>query len=123
MIPLMISSTTRPKPSRHRSRRLQKKLCIGEFQAMGFHLDFWLHPQTLTLRSSEIFDQFIDKLEDRKLECGGGGSNHKMHFFVMADRQKSASEDDRAYVLWMVNQFPEIIQVNASALVDAQYEI
>lgn len=118
----MIFSTTRPKPSRHRSRRLQKKLCIGDFQVLGFHLDFRMHPQTPTLRSSEIFDQFIDQIEERKLSCGGGGGNHKMHFFVLAESQTSASEADRAHVLWIVNQFPEVIQVNAGPLIDAHYE-
>ena len=62
-----------PPPKRSRSRRLRKKLHIGEFQVLGFDYE-------LTWRvapSIDVQDQFIDQLLEnlvapRALSLGGG---------------------------------------------------
>ena len=85
-----------PPPKRSRSRRLRKKLHIGEFQVLGFDYE-------LTWRvapSIDVQDRFIDQLlEDlvvpRALSLGGGGNCG----FVVA-RRGSVTDADRGLLVF-----------------------
>lgn len=47
-----------PPPKRRRSRRLRKKLHVGEFQTLGFDYELtWRAPPSIDLQ-----DRFIDQL-------------------------------------------------------------
>lgn len=111
----------RPLPSRSRKRRLRKKLHIEEFQVLGFEVDFRLNKSMERGGTDRVFDFFIDRIEQRELSCGGGGSIHELHFFITRRDDTSTTQDDRRYVLEAINAMPEVVQVNASDFIDAHY--
>lgn len=60
-----------PRPSTNRSRRLRKKLHIGEFQELYFDIRF-------TTPYNELYlDNFIELLESHSLSCVASTSGNK----------------------------------------------
>lgn len=107
-----------PPSKRSRSRRLRKKLRIGEFQALGF--DYQLNWRVAP--SIEVQDRFIDELlanviEPRALSLGGGVSCG----FVAA-RRGSATEADRIAIESWLRHWPEIAKIEIGQLRDAWYD-
>ena len=56
-----------------RSRRLRKKLHVGEFQEIGFDVDFSFKEGTDIQVIDTVVDEFIAFVEEQGLEFGGGG--------------------------------------------------
>jgi uncharacterized protein len=61
-----------PKPSPHRSRRLRKKLRIGEFKELGFAVTFAFHEDITNQDQNDFWDRLIDEVERQGLAFGGG---------------------------------------------------
>lgn len=117
-----------PKSSRNRSRRLRKKLHIGEFQDFGFHVHMGLayHPSMMPEDFHEACDQFMDDflgyLESHDLECGGGGGLYQMRFFVSSHAKKNRPmEPFRHQIAYWLNQHDTVAGLGISPLVDAWY--
>jgi len=110
------AATVRPKP-RRRSKRLEKKLHLGEFQEFGFAMSVRLKPDTSAKVNDEFWDRFIvDVVEARGLAFGGGAEG-----FVTRFGKGSATEDDRAAVeAWLAAQ-PEVLRQTIGPLEDAWY--
>src|SRR3990167_10801621 len=87
-----------PPPKRTRSRRLRKKLHIGEFQTLGFEYDLiWSEAPSV-----EVQERFIDQLleeviEPRSLALGGGVTCG----FVFARRGSAPNEDPARLEGWV----------------------
>lgn len=118
-----------PRASRHRSRRLRKKLFLDEFQQMGFSVAFKLDPELPRDQAEILWDRFLDEaIEGNGLSCGGGGSWHEAHFYVMpayGPGHRSAQPHQRTAVLeWFeANRDQGVVDYGASPLMDANYDI
>ncbi|MDC8785987.1 50S ribosome-binding protein YggL [Roseateles koreensis] len=107
-----------PPPKRSRSRRLRKKLRIGEFQELGFEYE-------LTWRvtpSIDVQDRFIDRLLDevikpRSLSLGGGVNCG----FVTAHRGNVTDTDRAAFDSW-VRRWTDLTCIEVGPLRDAWYD-
>lgn len=95
-----------------RSRRLRKKLHLGEFQELGF-----LYEATIKVGVNER--AFIDSLLSETIEPNGlafggwvgGGAVSKL-------RRGSVSEGERQAVLDWLARRPEVLSLSATGLVD-----
>lgn len=79
-----------------RKRRLRKKLRVGEFQELGFMIEFHLKPD-LKVTVDEALDSWIEFVESQGWAFGGGGDlvNKKIEGFVAKDGRGSLTEADR----------------------------
>ncbi len=101
--------------SKQRSRRLRKKLHLGEFQEFGFAFKNQIKPGA---REEIFIDALLDEvIEPRGLEFGGWVT---VGFITKAARG-SVSEEDRAAVMAWLRARPEVESALASELVDAWY--
>lgn len=107
-----------PPPKRKRSRRLRKKLHIGEFQRLGFEYDLtWmapLSPETQEALLEALIDDFI---EPRGL-CLGGGLTCG---FIDARRASVTEEDRLAFQRW-IHARPGLRTAQVGQLRDAWYD-
>lgn len=102
----------------NRSRRLRKKLCVDEFQELGFELNLDLKDD-LTV---EEIDSFLDQFILQALEANGldyvGGEDFGL---VCLARRGSVSEEQRAAVESWLKGRSELTKIEVSPLVDAWY--
>lgn len=101
--------------SKTRSRRLNKKLHVGEFQQLGFLFEAELAKNA---DDEALVDSFlVQAIAPRNLSFGGwatGGAIDKLG-------RQSVTEEDRSTVLaWLVAR-PEVTSLSASCLVDMWY--
>lgn len=109
--------------SKPKSRRLQKKLYMGEFTEYGFMLSC-----SLGLESdqdfSKLLDQFITVIESRDLVMAGGGDKTQFEAFIWsAHRYGSASQDDITVITEWFKALPTVDELKVSELVDANYGV
>lgn len=98
-------------------KRLRKKRRLGEFREDCFELSFELS-QTLSIDAVDtITDRFIEVIESRGLQFGGGGNN-RWHGIVQGLPRRSVTESDRQFVLDWLNQHPNIVNADAGPLRD-----
>lgn len=106
-----------PPPVRRRSKRLEKKLRIGEFQEYGFAVGFRLGESLTPKGCDEFWDAFIGEvIEARGLAFGGSEEG-----FVTRYGRGSATEEDRAAVSQWLAQRPGVERVVVGPLQDAWY--
>jgi uncharacterized protein len=79
-----------------RSRRLRKKLRVGEFQALGFSIEVRLTPDAEPT-FDQALDAWIEVVESHGWAFGGGGSVDWRSFggFVASAGRGTLTEDDR----------------------------
>ncbi|WP_426417131.1 YggL family protein [Aestuariirhabdus sp. LZHN29] len=106
---------------KNRSRRLRKKLYLGEFAVMGFEFTC-----RIDLKGESEFDALFDELADlmgeRNLLVIGGGSEESFEGYVVSsERYQSATDEDRKAVeQWLANQSC-ISDATVNELSDAHY--
>jgi uncharacterized protein len=106
-----------PPPNRVRSRRLRKKLCIGEFQALGFEYELtWRVPPPLDMQ-----DQFIDQLPEDIVEPRGLSLGDGVNCGFVAARCGSVTDADREAFDSCVRRWPDLVGVAVGPLRDAWY--
>ena len=99
-------------------RRLRKKRRLGEFREDCFELSFeFCAPITRDRADSEI-DDFIDMIESRSLQFGGGGK-YVWSGIVQGAYRRSATESDRTAVASWLRRNPRIVAVKVGPLRDA----
>ena len=102
-------------------KRLRKKLWLSEFRQFGFEVRFSLCGHHADAEINNFLDSFIlDVIEPRGLLCGGGGGK-TWNFFVHPNGRRSASEDDREYLLRSLRGYTDVIDIEVDPLVDAWY--
>ena len=100
---------------KHRTRRLRKKLRVGEFQELGFDVTFTLRDGLDEDQLMNFWDAFIlQAIEQNGLAFGGGTSG-----FVSAWGRGSAQESHRELVRGWLTARPEVQSADAGPLVDA----
>ena len=101
--------------SRRRSRRLRKKLRVGEFQIMGFSLSVTLRDSLTIEQDNDFWDRFIlEAIEDQRLTYGGLTEG-----YVAPEGDVSATEADRERVKQWLLSHPEVIEFKVGQLSDA----
>ncbi|MDI6794914.1 MAG: YggL family protein [bacterium] len=104
-------------------KRLRKKLHKGEFQEMGFEVQFRMTP----VLTDQDFDAFIDlfieeAIEANGLSFGGGGSRDDWSGFVALDGRGSITDEHRDKVeQWFENQPQILLDWHVGPFVDAWY--
>lgn len=100
--------------SRHRSRRLRKKLHVGEFQELGFEVMFRLNAGLTTEQMGAFWDAFIgDAIEGNGLIYGGSTDG-----MACLRTRGSADESHREAVrAWLASR-PEVSEAGVGPLID-----
>lgn len=103
---------------RQRSRRLRKKLRLGEFQQLGFEVSITLKPNLGVDDLERFLDEFIlDAIEKHDLAFGGGTDGG----FITTWKRGSASKAHRNIIENWLSQRQEVVSVMLGPLVDAWY--
>lgn len=106
-----------PSPNKRRSRRLRKKLRVGEFQEWGFEFEAELKARVLD-EEIALVDCFLAELmEPRSLSMGGW----IVSGFIVPFGRGSATEEDREAVQGWLQARPEIQAARVGPLIDAWY--
>ena len=105
-------------PNKQRSRRLRKKMRLGEFQEFGFEYELKVKAELSPEQEEALMDRFVrELLVPRNLAAAGWVREG----FVTAFARGSASDEDRqATQAWLAAQ-PEVGEATVSALKDAWY--
>ena len=108
---------TSPSLNKRRSRRLRKKLRIGEFKEEGFEINFKFKASLTHDEQLEILIKFItEAIEGRSLSFGGGENG-----FVTRTGRGSTTEEDRQAVNSWLQSCAAIERVSVSENEDAWY--
>lgn len=95
-----------------RSRRLRKKLHLGEFQELGFFYE-------ATIKDGIDEHAFIDALLSEAIEPNGLGFGGWVGGGAVSRQSRgSVSEEERQAVLDWLARRPEVLSLSATALVD-----
>lgn len=102
----------------NRSRRLRKKLCVDEFQELGFELTLNFKPDL----SDAVLDDFVDQFLDQAIAENGldyvGGEDYGL---VCLARRGSVSEEQRTAVDTWLKGRDELENFELSPLLDVWY--
>ena len=102
----------------NRSRRLRKKLCVDEFQELGFELNLDFKEDL----SDEAIDAFLDAFLAEAMDANGldyvGGDDFGL---VCLANRGSVSEEQRAAVEAWLKGRNELTKIEVSPLLDAWY--
>lgn len=104
--------------NKRRSRRLRKKLRIGEFKELGFAIAVDLKPPITRDMEDSVVSAFLTEIVDpRSMVFGGWISDG----FITRLGRGSVTEVDRAMTLSWLEARPEIETARVGPLVDAWY--
>lgn len=102
----------------NRSQRLRKKLCVDEFQELGFELNLEFK-EGLT---EEAIDAFLEAFLQQAMEANGlgyvGGDDFGL---VCLSKRGSVSEEQRATVEAWLKSRSELTSADVSPLLDVWY--
>lgn len=102
----------------NRSRRLRKKLCVDEFQELGFELNLNFKDDL----AEEAIDAFLDQFLSEAMTGNGlgyvGGDDYGL---VCLSKRGSVNEEQRAKVEAWLKGRSELIDFSASPLMDVWY--
>lgn len=105
-------------PNKQRSRRLRKKLRVGEFQEFGFEYELKVKRELSEDEQTALMDRMVDELlVPRNLAAAGWVREG----FVTAWLRGSATEDDRKAAQEWLSAQPEVAEATVSELKDAWY--
>ncbi|MDM7857331.1 YggL family protein [Thiopseudomonas acetoxidans] len=104
--------------AKNRSRRLRKKLCVDEFQELGFEVQLE-YPEDTTDETVEAFfsDFIVQAIEANGLALIGGPE----YSLVCLAKRGSVSEEQRAAVEGWLKARKEHSSCTVSPLLDAWY--
>ena len=102
----------------NRSQRLRKKLCVDEFQELGFELNLDFKEDL----SEEAIDAFLEAFIKEAMEANGlgyvGGDDYGL---VCLQKRGSVTEAQRAAVEAWLKGRTELTSVEVSPLLDVWY--
>ena len=102
----------------NRSQRLRKKLCVDEFQELGFELNLDFKEDL----DDKAIDAFLEEFLKDAMEANGlgyvGGDDFGL---VCLIKRGSVNEEQRAAVEAWLKGRSELTEVTVSALIDVWY--
>ena len=99
-----------------RSRRLQKKLRVGEFQELGFEVKAAIKKSCTDIE--QLLNDWVDFVEAQGWYFGGGTNANSFAGFLSADGRGSLGEADRESAQNWLAEHPHFIEVEVGALRD-----
>ena len=106
-----------PSLNKRRSRRLRKKLRVGEFKEEGFEINFKFKVGLTNEEQLDILMKFItEAIESRNLSSGGGENG-----FVTRTGRGSTTDEDRQTVSSWLLSCTSVEQVRVNENEDAWY--
>ncbi|MFZ6049626.1 YggL family protein [Pseudomonas sp. CR3202] len=103
----------------NRSRRLRKKLCVDEFQELGFELVFNYKEGLDPEAASAFFERFVTEAIEGN---GLGFIGAQDYGFVCLGKRGSVSAEQRAQVeAWLQKGHAELAGSTVSPLLDVWY--
>ena len=103
--------------SQPRSRRLRKKLCVGEFRQFGLAIEATLAESCVD--TNLLVDAWLDFIETRDWNFGGGLRYGTLTGFLCTDGRGSLTEIDREAVREWFEVHPQVVGVARCELKDA----
>jgi len=101
--------------TKQRSRRLRKKLRVGEFQELGFQVRFELRAELSESELTAFWDAFVlEAIERNGLAYGGGTEGYASSW-----RRGSATDAHRQTVHSWLSSRVEVLSVEVGPLADA----
>ncbi|WMN89370.1 YggL family protein [Vibrio parahaemolyticus] len=104
----------------NKSRRIRKKLFLGEFAILGFEISCETDINDFD-RYDVFVDDFVDYIDGLGLCFGGGGLELFEGFLCTTERYGNATEEQKEQVLAWLEARPEVKTAKAGELVDANY--
>jgi uncharacterized protein YggL (DUF469 family) len=102
----------------NRSRRLRKKLCVDEFQELGFELNLNFKEELADAAIDSFLEQFLhDAMTANGLGYVGGDD----FGLVCLAKRGSVNEEQRAAVEAWLKGRDELVDFTASPLIDVWY--
>jgi len=102
----------------NRSRRLRKKLCVDEFQELGFEINLTYREGVDAKAVDEFLEAFLDNaMEANRLGYIGGED----YGFVCLARRGSVTEEQRNQVEAWLKERSELSEYTVSPLMDVWY--
>ncbi len=102
----------------NKSRRIRKKLFLGEFAILGFEISCETDINDFD-RYDTFVDDFVDYIDGLGLCFGGGGLELFEGFLCSTERYGNATEEQKAQVLAWLEARPEVKSAQVGELVDA----
>ena len=105
--------------NKHRSRRLRKKLRVGEFQEFGVTIDLTFN-QTI-LEFEQALDELLAYVEAQGYVFGGGGSmtGNEISGFLCKSERGTLTETQVTKLKSWLQQMPWVTEFSVSGLIDA----
>lgn len=104
-----------PSLNKHHSRRLRKKLRLGEFQEWGFRFEADLRARSPDEEIALVDSLLAEVVEPRRLALGGWITRG----FIVPFGRGSVTDDDRQAVQRWLQARPEIKTARVGPLIDA----
>lgn len=103
--------------NKKRSRRLRKKLCVGEFQELGAEVSF----QAVDIDFDLALDKWIEFVESNAWSFGGGGNLYQnlISGFLTNSPGKTLTNQDLQLVEDWFNKSDWVAEFNIGSLKDA----
>ena len=106
-------------------KRIRKKKHLGEFQEIGFELEFTFDIGSTIDEENKVLYAFIDHaIEDNNLFFGGGGEGGLWSGVAYANGPPGTrtTPEQRAAVLTRLEDHPRVITAKASDFFDLWYD-
>lgn len=107
--------------AKSRSKRLRKKLHVGEFTEYGFNINFELNKPVTDGEIEAFLDTFLDDLIEKNGLIYGGGFGVKFDGFVILEKRGSTTEEHRQLIKVWLESKKEIKNFQIGELVNAWY--
>ena len=85
----------------------------------GFHVAFEFRRSLAPEARDEAWDRWIEMVEGRGLECGGGGDDLRQHYVVSSVAAQATDGDRAAISAWLAAR-PELATWSVGEHVDLQ---
>lgn len=105
--------------TKSRSRRLRKKLHLGEFTEYGFNVNFELNKPIRDEEIEVFLDLFLDEAIEKNGLIYGGGFGVTFDGFVILEKNGSATEEHRQLINSWLESKKEIKKFQVGELVNA----
>ena len=100
-------------------KRLRKKLHLGEFRELCFHVAFRTPTSVSAVEDDDLLDRFLEMIEGDGLQFGGAGGPHEFDGIVAFNARGSATDQHRETVRRWLESQPKVLNIVVGELVDA----
>lgn len=116
---MTMQQTKQPNQQKTRTRRLRKKLRVGEFQELGFSISFRFDSQRHTL--DQAIEHWIEFVESQGWSFGGGGGEGVdiLSGYLASFKRGCLGEDDRELARQWLDSQPGFTCIQCSNLSDS----